>query len=62
MKGVEQVSDQPLTWDNIPGLTDEERAAGRKFLEIHDLRAVTLEGNVVDGVTLPPIVNGVVVR
>jgi hypothetical protein len=56
------MSDEPITWDNIPGLTDEERRAGRNLLAIDDLRSVTLEGNTVNGVKIPPMVYGVVVR
>lgn len=56
------MSDTPLTWDNIPGLTEKERKAGRAALDIDDLRSATIEGLVANGVALPPIVNGVVVR
>jgi hypothetical protein len=54
--------DTPITWDNIPGLTDEERLAGRAMLQVPDLRGITIDGNVVDGIAVPRIVNGVVQR
>lgn len=56
------MSDEPLTWDNIPGLTDEERRAGRALMNIDDLRSITLENAEANGVKLPPIVNGVGIR
>lgn len=57
------MSNEPITWDNIPGLTDEKREAGKKFLNTDDLRGISIgEGNSVDGVPLPKIENGVVIR
>lgn len=57
------MTDAPITWDNIEGLTDEEREAGKALLSTPDLRGVTLgAGNESNGVALPQIVNGVVQR
>ncbi|MBT2497126.1 hypothetical protein J7E45_16055 [Microbacterium sp. ISL-59] len=56
------MQDEPLTWDNVPGLSDDERRIGRSLIEVPDLRMITIEGVSADGVFLPPIVNGVVIR
>ena len=56
------MSDEPITWDNIPGLTDKEREYAKRGFSIDDLRRHVIRGSVIDGVRLPDIVNGVVER
>jgi hypothetical protein len=48
-----------ITAETIEGLTDEQREALAVFVP-GDLSKVLLGGNYVDGVHLPPIVDGVV--
>lgn len=54
--------DGPITWDNIEGLTDEERALFKMVIQVDDLRTNTIERTTVNGVVLPTIRNGVVER
>jgi len=56
------MADGPITWDNIKGLTEEERRLYKMMLAVGDLRGSTLRGNVVNGVRLPDVIDGVVVR
>ena len=53
-----------VTWENIEGLTDAERKAGRSLIGGNglDLRIITLRSNIHEGVRIPDIVQGVVVR
>lgn len=56
------MSNGPITWENIPGLTDEERRLGASAFQVDDLSTVTLRNSKIDGTLLPDIVNGVVQR
>lgn len=56
------MTDEPITWDNIEGLTDNERRLYKTMLSTNDLRGTTLRGNRVNGVLLPDVVNGKVQR
>lgn len=53
---------EPITWQNIPGLTDEERGLYASAFSIDDLSTQSLSGIVVNGKKLPAIKNGVVQR
>ncbi|MCW2165046.1 hypothetical protein B0I12_002201 [Microbacterium hydrothermale] len=52
----------PITLDNIEGLTEKERALYKQGFNFGDLTNTTVTGPVVNGVKLPDIINGKVVR
>lgn len=59
---VAEYEDAAVTWDNIEGLTPEERALFKMMVASDDLSTTTITGSSMNGVRLPDIVNGKVRR
>lgn len=59
---LQNALEEPLTWENIPGLTDKERELYASVMQVDDLRSQSFSNITVNGVRLPAVVDGVVRR